>query len=50
MDYVGHWTDDVGWMMLDGCWIDIGCMSDGCWMDGWMLDGWMLDVGCMFDG
>ena len=42
--------DDIGWMMLDGCWMDIGWTLDGCWMDGWMLDEWMLDVVCMLDG
>ena len=39
--------DDVGWIMLDGFWMDVGWIFDGCWMDfGWMLDEWM-DVGWM---
>ena len=33
MDDVECWMHDVGWMMLDGCWMDIGWTLYGCWMD-----------------
>src|SRR5271169_476877 len=44
---IGCWLTGwmvVGWILLDGCWMDVV----GCWMDNWM-DGWILLDGCWMD-